>query len=154
MSIITGIELSLVLKVGANPKALYVHYSSIDTGFSNGQVHSPERLVPLVFPQSEGWDLISRVLEWIEEVKSAVHITDAISLADFPVDFNSNLLVGPDGIDYSMTMGNLDIDMAWDKGSDTVTISAGPEFTVSFEAFLYYVDTLVDLTNAILIQKA
>jgi len=149
-----GTELSLVLKVGENPKALYVHYSKIDSGLINGQVYSPERLLDLVVPQSEGEALINRVLKWIDEIKRNQPPTNLVIIADMPFEVNSSLLVGPDGVYYLFEMGDLSIHIEWDKGTDEVTIFAGNSFTVSFEGFIYYVDTLVDLTNEIKKQQA
>ena len=45
--------------------------------------------------------------------------------------------------------GGIDIVMDWEKSTDLLTIYAGPEFTVSFEAFNYYVQTLIDLDKMI-----
>ena len=151
----TGTELSLVLKVGANPKALYVHYQAIDSIYPNGEIYSPARLADLVVSQEDGQKLVERVVEWIAEVRNNQSLRSAIPpLAQLPFELVSNLTVSPDGIYYLIEMASLMIHIEWDKLSDEVTIFAGDEFTVPFEAFIYYVDTLVDLVNAILIEKS
>ena len=150
----TGTTLGLELEISGGAPALFVEYKRLGTGMTNGEVNSPQRLVDLVVSQAEGADLIDRVVLWIEEVKANQGIRLIDSLADLPLELTSSMTVAPDGIVYSMETGTLMVQISWDKSSDEVTIFAGEAFTVSFEGFIYYVDTLVDLVNAIEKEKA
>jgi len=156
----TATELSLVLKIGENPKALYVHYQRIDSNLPNGCIYSPIRPLDLVVPQEEGETLVNRVLEWITEVKNNQNIRNILPLADLPFEVTSTAVESPEGINYRVEIGThgeentLEIDINWTKNTDEVTIFAGAEFTIPFEAFIYYVDTLVDLIETIKIEKA
>lgn len=148
----TGTTLGLELEIDNNPATLFVEYRRLGSGNPNGCVSSPARLADLVIPQLEGADLIRRVDRWTGEVRSNQSIVVA-PLADLPIELDS-MVVSPEGITYEIKMAALHIEISWDKASDLVTIHAGLEFTVTLEGFLYYIETLKELTRAIELAKA
>ena len=150
----SGTTLGLELEIEDGPgivQVLYVEYKRLGTGVDNGTVFSPVRPAALVMSQEEGARLVQRVDLWTGEVRANQSIvTD--SLADLPLALDS-LIVSPTGITYEMKMANLWVEISWDKASDNVTIQAGPEFTVTLEGFLYYMDTLKELIRASELEK-
>ena len=162
MAIISASEHSLVLKVGADPKALFVHYEKLDTGQPKGQIDSPARLGNLVAPQEEMAAVVADVVAWIAEVNVAegYRPADLDILPDMDLELRITRAAGPPVvIDYLIEIGihasgvELMIHITWGKSTDDVTIHAGPEFTISYEAFIYYVRTLEELIRLIELEK-
>ena len=160
MAVITGsgTTLGLELEIASGAPALFVEYKRLGTDCHNGEVFSPVRPVALVVPQSEGAALVARVRRWIGEISTNQSIIPA-PLADLPLEVTSSVTVAPDGITYEAKIGDLSVEIDWDKaidpqtGDSTVTIHAGAAFTISYEAFDYYVSTLEDLVKAIELEK-
>ena len=151
----TGTTLGLELEIEDGPsitQVLYVLYKRLGTGMDNGEVFSPVRPTALVMPQEEGVRLVQRVNLWTGEVRANQSIVTE-PLADLPLELDS-MVVSPTGITYEIKMASLWVEISWDKASDNVTIQAGPEFTVSLEGFLYYMETLKALIRAIELEKA
>lgn len=161
MNIIAAKEYSLYLKLGVDPKALFVHYQRIDTGQINGTVVSPIRPVDLVAPQVEMASVVVDVRDWIEgTVSHGQRLQDLDVLPDLPVELRTSVTYTPEAvIDYLVEIGEdihpdqLSVHISWDQATDNVTIYAGDAFLVTYEAFIWYVGTLEELIRRIELVK-
>lgn len=146
----TGLQLEI--KIDEVPKALFVIYSILDTDTTMGRIVSPARTVPLLVSQEDGKFIVNRVAAWIEEIKAIQKIAPK-RLHEVPAEVTL-IETDPKGISYNIEMGTLGQDISWDKATDEVTIAAGQAYDITFEGFIYYVGTLLDLIAAIEKEKA
>lgn len=137
-----GINLSIVFKFESDPVALFLQYQKLDSSNENGHVTGQARINDLVLTN----DIVSQVHKTLVEWIGAIISVQKINIKETP-DLPLELTVTetPTGISYLIEMGNLDQLITFDSVAKTCTLHASQTFTISFEAFMYFTETIGDL---------
>lgn len=144
-------EIGMVMQIDDGPITTMVNHRVLGTGEKHGIVDGMARTMDLVINPQMLNIMIAGAIKWIENAKRTHKISPKIN-PDLPVEFS--IIPTAIGIDYKIEMETLDQEITWIKEPETLTFHAAQAFEISVEAFIYYIDTLVDLLTAINIEKA
>lgn len=146
MHVQTGINLSGIFKIDALPVQTLATYQLLDTPETNGSVSSEGHAEDLILTLEAARVIITAARLWVNWIISV----QKINVKDFP-DHTYEIAVSPSppGMNYNIEMETLDQTIVWDSNAETFTMMASQAYNISIEAFIYYLDTLDDLINAI-----
>ncbi len=146
MAIQTGINLSAIIKIDALPVEIMATYQLLDVTDANGCISAEARGSDLVMSLDFAKEMIKSARLWIGAITSVQKIT----LSDRPDHtYELTVRVSAPGMNYNIEMKTLDQTIEWDAGNETFTMRARQAFDISIEAYIYYLNTLDDLLNAI-----
>ena len=145
----TSIGLEAIISddiTGPEPKSIFVEWSALDTDNGNGNVSAPARTEPIELKMVEFEAEIARLVKWIGEVKDNQDIHPNKAHGD-----TAELIVQPipTGLSYKIEMGTLDVIMNWEATANSVTLEARQAYDITFERYIYFIDTLRDFIKAI-----
>lgn len=146
MHIQTGINSSSVFKIDELPVDIFAEYQKLDTVEVNGSISSPLRASDLIMTIDVAGEVLTSLRIWIGSIISTQKITVS-ERPDHPYELTVS--ISAPGMNYNIEMETLDQTIIWDSAAETFTMSPRQAFDLSIEAFIYYLDTLDDLLNAV-----
>jgi len=146
MIYITEINLSVIFKIDSEPIETMCMWQKLESSSPNGDVSAPARISDLILTLDAAKQRLTMSSLWIASIISIQKMTTT-DRPDLPVELN--MATTATGIDYKIQMETLDQIITWNRNQQELTIHAAQASNISFEAFMYYIDTLSDLIKAI-----
>ena len=142
MAILTGINLSGVYQLDGGPVVSLTTYQLLDSDFICGTVFADASLSDIIMTRDDFVDLLKLAKSLFAAI-SHIQSTRITGLPDIPVDLS--MTITAPGIVYTIAMGDLDVSVTWDIAQQQLTIGTFLAFTISFDAYVYFIDSLHDL---------
>ena len=146
MALKTGTNLCFVYQSGSDLVVETAQYQLLDSAFDGGTVFGDAFGSDLVLTRDDFADLLKGAKAFIKSI-SSVQSTRQTDLPDTPLDLTMETTAP--GVNYSITIGDLIRTIVWDSGSEELTIQAGAAFSIAYTAYIYYIDSLLDLVYTI-----
>lgn len=146
MAIKTGVNCVNVFQLDGNPVMALGTYQLLDSGFVGGTVFRDALLSDIIMTRDNFTDLLKGAKTWIAGI-SHLQSTRITEVPDIPIDLNISITAP--GIVYTIVMGDLEITATWDSSVEELTIGTFPAFSVSFQAYIYFINSLHDLAVSI-----
>lgn len=142
----TGINLSIVTKLDANPVVLQATYQLLGSTFTNGDIISPIRPADIVTTKEIGWQILTMFRNFVSSIIT-VNKTRCGCREDIETELK--IITVPEGLDFYIEMGSLDRNISWNIANQELTFHASGAVLISFETFIYFIDQYEVFLNSI-----